>query len=484
MPDFKNTSQVKSLFQIMLFVTVMFLGGCKISDIEFSDANLAACVAETALEESWVYKTQFVSLSCSNRSIVSLDGIEELSSIRTLILRNNGITDVEPLSDLNKVSVLNLSTNPLTDLTPLNNMTGLKVMDLSYLQMNDELLAQLSGHQKLFSLSISNNDITDVTPLSLITSLTHIYMNNNQVNDIGTLAKLPILNTLIMWENELSDLNPVSDFEALKTLNIEGNFVNDISALAEHKGLTRLYMSDNQVSDLTPLSALPELVALSLTRNLVEDLTPLENLLQLESLLLGNMSFNDVTALYGLQNLEYLDLRGSNSIPCSQLDRLLGVLPLISTHNNIDCVKTTPIGSATLKMGVKSNTVFEVFTFWLVIGNSGKEFEIDFYGNETGQTYDLEPGDEGFDDLASVLSNGDNDVFQSGFNIAHGGPYQTINEAYFFFDDRTGDSGVDFEGYNVTSIELVIDSVSLVQTPGWSDLNYEHTLNVYGELIE
>ena len=141
------------------------------------------------------------------------------------------------------------------------------------------------------------------------------------------------------------------------------------------------------------------------------------------------------------------------------------------------------IGSTRLlDVSLGSNTKFDRFTFWLSIGNAKRVIELELSGDETGKKYVLCEG-EAFDKLAAVLSNGQNDEFEFGMDEPGGGSSRRFNEAFFFFNDGTGASGVDLVGQPITCIEFVVNYVSLVEFQGWTEAYGLLTLNIYGDQI-
>lgn len=166
------------------------------------------------------------------------------------------------------------------------------------------------------------------------------------------------------------------------------------------------------------------------------------------------------------------------------MNYILKIVGVITISLPLIACKGKLLGSATLSLGVGSNIAYDSITTWIRVGNLPKAFNREFFGDETGDLYFLRSGDEGFDELALMLTNGDNDIFQLGMDGPHGVTTQTINEAYYFFEDRTGDSGVDFYGYTISSIELVVDHVSVEQSISGTNVGFSYTLNVYGNDAE
>ena len=108
-------------YSYFLFVIVLVISGCGgggggsssnnnnngstvtsplISTIVFSDAQLSACITQTANSKNWSRINQVIELFCNDMGIISLGGIEQLTALITLDLTNNTIADISPLATL------------------------------------------------------------------------------------------------------------------------------------------------------------------------------------------------------------------------------------------------------------------------------------------------------------------------------------------------------------------------------------------------
>ncbi|EBF5184297.1 leucine-rich repeat domain-containing protein, partial [Listeria monocytogenes] len=108
----------------------------------FTDAAVAELIRST-LKKSSVSDTvtqgeldSITSLKATNKGIVTLNGLENLTNLSTLDLYLNQISDVSPLGTLSKLSTLNLTSNRITDISPLGNLTSLKILYLNNNSIN------------------------------------------------------------------------------------------------------------------------------------------------------------------------------------------------------------------------------------------------------------------------------------------------------------------------------------------------------------
>ncbi len=103
-------------------------------------------------------------LDAQSADIVSLVGIQNLTSLTTLNLGNNSITDIGALSGLTSLTRLSLRNNPITDIGALSGLTGLTALNLGNNSIPD--IGSLGGLTSLFSLNLANNpDLTDIQTL-------------------------------------------------------------------------------------------------------------------------------------------------------------------------------------------------------------------------------------------------------------------------------------------------------------------------------
>lgn len=98
------------------------------------DYGLQSCILDSVARDQvtdWKLLLPGVtSLYCTRRNIRSLEGIDILSSLQFLDLRNNQVVDIAPVLGLSGLSHLRLQGNPVTDLKPLKKVGTLKVLGL------------------------------------------------------------------------------------------------------------------------------------------------------------------------------------------------------------------------------------------------------------------------------------------------------------------------------------------------------------------
>ena len=117
---------------------------------------------------------QLTYLDVRRCNITSLNGLEGLTGLKSLVLDNNQISDLKPLSNLTSLTLLQVNDNQISDLRPLSTLTN------------------------LYSLHISNNQITTLAGLENLTNLTHIYASGNPLTDTSALEVSGCMDALHM----------------------------------------------------------------------------------------------------------------------------------------------------------------------------------------------------------------------------------------------------------------------------------------------
>ena len=235
--------------------------------VHFPDPNLKSAV-EDAL---WVYDPTpadmlgLGKLSCFNRGVTDITGLEYAENLQSLNLHLNQISDISPLSGLDNMQKLDLSRNQIKDLSALSDMSGLHDLNLHGNRISN--ISVLAEFADLENLVLRLNQITDISALSGLTKLTRLLLNENQISDISALSGLTNLTTLYLYDNQISDISALSGLTDLTRHYLHNNQISDVSPLSGLTSLTTLYLYRNQISDISPLSGLTNLSVLWLHDN-------------------------------------------------------------------------------------------------------------------------------------------------------------------------------------------------------------------------
>ncbi|MCJ8267900.1 MAG: leucine-rich repeat domain-containing protein, partial [Psychrosphaera sp.] len=327
-----------------------------INDVTFIDANLQSCVLEHAQTNSWETTEQVTKLTCHDRNIVTLEGIEHFDNLKSLNLILNDIEDISPLGGLTKLTGLGLFDNKVKDVTALSNLTALQGLTLAYNDINN--ISPLAGLKKLTSLSLHFNEVGNLSTLSHLTRLRKLTLQHNQITDLLPLYRLTQLGELNLLNNDYLYCESVDALQQVLTATkITQNFTNAplISAItftdanlqacineqAQTKGwekvsdVTSLFCHDNQIERLDGLDYFTALTSLNLSRNVIADLSALANLTRLKGLGLWENKITDLAALRHLTALQGLTLKYNDIEDLTPLSSLSKLSLLTLEGNNI-----------------------------------------------------------------------------------------------------------------------------------------------------
>ena len=283
-------------------------------------------------------------LQLGGSSLTSLEGLDELSALRELILFDTGLTDLSVLAAQRQIVRLSLLDNgQLTSVASLSQATHLESLTLSGKALADlSPLASLSG---LEELSVTGTAIRDAAFLSGMTGLKSLELTGNkELGTVPELAGLAQLERLILDSDESfagqDDLTGLSSLKALKLrVSKQLSFLRplqdhleeltiysyqaqwDISGVAQFQNLKRLsFRSGNEFYDsytvelqgISALRGLP-LEELDLSRQKIYG--PIDVVLDIGTLQVLNLNGafsegTDYNKFANLTRLRELDLGG------------------------------------------------------------------------------------------------------------------------------------------------------------------------------
>lgn len=230
-----------------------------------------------------------------------LSGIQNLTGLTDLALRNRGLTDISPLAELTGLVNLNLHTNWITDISPLRGLTN------------------------LVRLRIAENPLTDISPLSGLTELRVLRMHRHGDFIGGQVPRSFMGAEGLLFTNAVTDISPLANLTKLVDLNIHTQDISDLTPLSGLIALEELRLAANSFTDISPLRGLTNLQYLELTGNDITDISPLSgltNLMQLD--LRFNPELRDIQALLenpGIGAGDIVELRHT-SVSCTDQARL------------------------------------------------------------------------------------------------------------------------------------------------------------------
>ncbi|HAO6859069.1 TPA: class 1 internalin InlD, partial [Listeria monocytogenes] len=140
----RNKTALRILVTLAVVMAISFWVGTSSKEVQaaeigqptpineiFTDENLANAIKTTLSKPSTASAVSQVELdsvrdvTAESSNIASLEGVQYLNNLDTLVLNNNKITDLNPLAGLTKLNILEASNNQLSDINALSNVTNL-----------------------------------------------------------------------------------------------------------------------------------------------------------------------------------------------------------------------------------------------------------------------------------------------------------------------------------------------------------------------
>ena len=173
--------------------------------------------------------------------VASLDGLENLTALRTLQMYGSGstYTDVDALAGLTSLTVLRLPMHGEKNTFQINGLAGLTNLTELDMECSVESLEPLRGLTNLRTLSIQNGysssgkAFSSLEPLSGLTNLTQLSVRGDVAGSLSALSGLTELRVLQIqqedrdytrWEDRevIRDLSPLSGLTKLSSLTVYG----------------------------------------------------------------------------------------------------------------------------------------------------------------------------------------------------------------------------------------------------------------------
>ncbi|MGW5954546.1 leucine-rich repeat domain-containing protein [Bacillus mycoides] len=212
----------------------------------------------------------------SGEGINEIAGLEYMTNLEKLTLRESNVTDISVISGLRHLKYLDLSSNPIESIQPVSKLENLDMLFLRDNKIAD--LTPLSQMKKIKIVDLIGNNIKDLTPLFTVLSLEEVYLANNQISNLSGIEKLKNVNLLWIGNNKISDVEPISKMSNLIELEIADSEIKDISSLSKLVKIQVLNLEENYISDISPLSNLTNLHEINLGANEISDIKSVEEL--------------------------------------------------------------------------------------------------------------------------------------------------------------------------------------------------------------
>jgi internalin A len=299
-----------------------------LDQITFTDAKLASCVENTAKVNNWTNAHQVTNLSCANKGINSIGGIQHLTALQLLDLKLNQITALTPMAQLTALRELDLSGNGLVNIDPLASLTSLTHLNLGVTRLsntknNIRNISALANLTSLTSLDLANNQISDISALSNLDSLTRLQLSGNQIRDINVLFNIDYTAHVSLGDNNNITCAELNELETIVT---EGRVARPDDCI---------FTLDILIADINFPD--PKLKACVLDSASSEGWMTIS---EMTSLACDAQGLTELTGLQSLKALNYLDLRTNQAINISPLFELTATGEIdLSDNQQIACVK-------------------------------------------------------------------------------------------------------------------------------------------------
>lgn len=376
-----------------------------VSSLSVSDSNLQACIQAEITDNSHVYLEDIYSLSCENKNISSLSGINQLTNLENLFINNNDIEDLDPLSGIPTLRLLYANGNAnlqdidvlfdlheaqdiqLTgtdkiqcgDIETLENTFEVSVLTLpssciplvNTLTFPDEELddcihGEWDGYylDAIDELDCEDWGIADLSGIEQLTEMQYLDLEDNEIVNVSPLQSLIYLKSLDLDSNYIVDISPLNTLVNLLSLDIEDNPLTNISSLPSMVSLTNLYLYDSpDLSVLPDLSPLSNLEVLNIYRTNISDISGLSGLTSLTDLYLAESPVHDISPLGSISSLEYLDLYKLEITTIGDLSGMMSLIDLFIRHSNLSSLtglETLASISTLDELDLESNTFTDV----------------------------------------------------------------------------------------------------------------------------
>lgn len=201
------------------------------------------------------------SLKLDNNALTTLEGLQALTNLQELSVACNQITSLAPIADL-PIGNLNLSGTPIAS---LNELSGGKLVstifsfDCSPTAGEYSVLAEMKN---LVGFTCAGSVLEERLPqdfsaLANMRNLDYLYIANCQVKNLDFASDKPNLKTLELWDCGITSdmLSGIHDLPALEMLNLSYNRITyvDNLALETMPNLKTLYLNNNYIHDFRPL---------------------------------------------------------------------------------------------------------------------------------------------------------------------------------------------------------------------------------------
>ena len=201
------------------------------------------------------------SLSLDNNALTTLEGMQTLTNLVGFSATFNQISSLAPIYDLS-IGILSMEGNPIASLNELsggNLVSTIFWFECSPTAGDYSVLAEMTNLERFVCYaSLSEERLPqDFSGLANAKKLDHLYIANCQVKNLDFASDKPNLKTLELWDCGITSdmLSGIHDLPALEMLNLSYNRITSIDNLAldTMPNLKTLYLNNNYITSFAPL---------------------------------------------------------------------------------------------------------------------------------------------------------------------------------------------------------------------------------------
>lgn len=174
-------------------------------------------------------------IDLSDNMLSDIDALRSLSLLKRVVLTRNRIDDISPLSACKNLKYVDLSYNygynddnterGVVDLSPLYEISSIETLIANYNIIEDvtgiEMLTELKH------LDLSENFISDVTPISKLPKVETVILNRNSLVSIAPFKNNEVIKTLDVSQNMITHFDVILTMKNLQELNWAQNNIQN-----------------------------------------------------------------------------------------------------------------------------------------------------------------------------------------------------------------------------------------------------------------
>ena len=174
-------------------------------------------------------ETTLIELGLSANSLDSINGVEEILSLRKLSATDNNLTEIPDLTPLENLERLTLFSNKISKFPKVGTASN--------------------KNNTLKFIFMSGNKLTDISELANVTDITELNLSNNLLDDedIQKIKNVLVNGKLFIAGNKIKDISQLrSSISKVSELDVAKNCIEDVSTIADRFKTNGTLTANNQ----------------------------------------------------------------------------------------------------------------------------------------------------------------------------------------------------------------------------------------------